>query len=299
MFMEPSPQIPPLLGMDVEEIGTLRCLGSEYLEHIEGLILLIDGAATMFEEERLYSLNDLRSNFHIFWKSGGRIAICSRPCRIGLIIELSLRPESIQLIEQFRRACFHRLLDTVILLNHSADVPASVANLIAAPRKVGACHQLSRLHIGRVQRRYLLLEPFGDAYLIRSHAQPNLINKNTKRHRRAVKAPRMKVLEGAAVSESTDLRLIAITGSRYAWLDRFRETLDPYRDCPEKRSVGCTGRAVGAVSIGSFELSRWRLRRTRWAMGFQSIRTGCRACLKPATETKRDKALFLNIALES
>jgi hypothetical protein len=39
-----------------------------------------------------------------------------------------------------------------------------------------------------VQRRYLLLEPFGDAYLIRSHSQPNLINKNTKRHRRAVKA---------------------------------------------------------------------------------------------------------------
>src|ERR1700720_12078 len=99
MFMEPSPQIPPLLGMDVEEIGTLRSLGSEYLEHIEGLILLIDGAATMFEEERVYSLNDLRFNFHIFWKSGGRIAICSRPCRIDLIIGLSLRPESIQLIE--------------------------------------------------------------------------------------------------------------------------------------------------------------------------------------------------------
>src|SRR5271163_2153970 len=81
--------------------------------------------------------------------------------------------------------------------------------------------------------------------------------------------------------------------------DPYWETLDPYRDCPERRSVGCTGRVVGAVSIGSFELSRWRLRRTRWAMGFQSIRTGCRACLKQATETKRDKALFLNIALES
>jgi len=34
----------------------------------------------------------------------------------------------------------------------------------------------------------------------------------------------MKVLEGAAVSESTDLRLISITGSRYAWLDKSRET---------------------------------------------------------------------------
>ena len=56
---------------------------------------------------------------------------------------------------------------------------------------------------------------------------------------------------------------------------------------------------VGAVSIGSFELSRWRLRRTRWAMGFQSVRSGCRASLKHATETKGETALFLNIALES
>ncbi len=56
---------------------------------------------------------------------------------------------------------------------------------------------------------------------------------------------------------------------------------------------------VGAVSIGSFELSRWRLRRTRWAMGFQSVRAGCRASLKQATETKRDMVLFLNMALES
>ena len=59
------------------------------------------------------------------------------------------------------------------------------------------------------------------------------------------------------------------------------------------------GRVVGAVSIGSFELSRWRLRRTRWAMGFQSVRAGCRASLKQATETKGETALFLNIALES
>ena len=49
---------------------------------------------------------------------------------------------------------------------------------------------------------------------------------------------------------------------------------------------------VGAVSIGSFELSRWRLRRTRWAMGFQSVRAGCRASVKRATETKRDGVVF-------
>jgi len=55
---------------------------------------------------------------------------------------------------------------------------------------------------------------------------------------------------------------------------------------------------VGAVSIGSFELSRWRLRRTRWAMGFQSVRAGWSASLKRATETKGETALFLNIASE-
>ena len=81
--------------------------------------------------------------------------------------------------------------------------------------------------------------------------------------------------------------------------DWSRETLGPYRDCPERRSVGVRGRVVGAVSIGSFELSRWRLRRTRWAMGFQSVRAGCRASLKQATERKGEPALFLNIALES
>jgi hypothetical protein len=81
--------------------------------------------------------------------------------------------------------------------------------------------------------------------------------------------------------------------------DWSRQTLGPYRDCPERRSVGVRGRVVGAVSIGSFELSRWRLRRTRWAMGFQSVGAGCRASLKQATETKGEPALFLNIALES
>jgi hypothetical protein len=81
--------------------------------------------------------------------------------------------------------------------------------------------------------------------------------------------------------------------------DQYRKTLGPYRDCPERRSVGVRSRVVGAVSIGSFELSRWRLRRTRWAMGFQSVRAGCRASLKQATETKGETALFLNIALES
>ena len=49
---------------------------------------------------------------------------------------------------------------------------------------------------------------------------------------------------------------------------------------------------VGAVWIGSFELSRWRLRRTRWAMGFQSVRAGCRASLKQPTETKRDAVVL-------
>jgi hypothetical protein len=55
---------------------------------------------------------------------------------------------------------------------------------------------------------------------------------------------------------------------------------------------GCTGRVAGAVSIGSFELSRWRLRRTRWAMGFQSVGAGCRASLKRPTETKREGVVF-------
>jgi hypothetical protein len=45
---------------------------------------------------------------------------------------------------------------------------------------------------------------------------------------------------------------------------------DSYRDCPEAEIRGCTGRGVGAVSIGSFEGSRWRLRWTRSAMGFES-----------------------------
>ena len=68
---------------------------------------------------------------------------------------------------------------------------------------------------------------------------------------------------------------------------------------PRKKKCGGGGGVVGAVSIGSFELSRWRLRRTRWAMRFQSVRAGCKASLKQATETKREAALFLNIALES
>jgi len=92
-------------------------------------------------------------------------------------------------------------------------------------------------------------------------------------------------------------------GSREIRLSMIRDccpqTLGPYRDCPERRSVGVRSGVVGAVSIGSFELSRWRLRRTRWAMGFQSVRAGCRASLKQATETKGETALFLNIALES
>jgi hypothetical protein len=80
--------------------------------------------------------------------------------------------------------------------------------------------------------------------------------------------------------------------------DQYRETLGPYRTAPKEEVCGCTDRVVGAVSIGSFELSRWRLRRTRWAIGFQSLRAGCRVFLQ-ATETKRDMVLFLNIALKS
>jgi hypothetical protein len=53
-------------------------------------------------------------------------------------------------------------------------------------------------------------------------------------------------------------------------VDYILETLDPYRDCPEAEMRGCTGRGVGAVSIGTFEGSRWRLRWTRSAMGFES-----------------------------
>jgi hypothetical protein len=34
-------------------------------------------------------------------------------------------------------------------------------------------------------------------------------------------------------------------------------------------------------------------------MGFQSVRTGCRASRKQATETKRDMGLLLNIAYTS
>ena len=35
-----------------------------------------------------------------------------------------------------------------------------------------------------------------------------------------------------------------------------RMTIYPYRDCPESEMPESTGRAVGAVSIGSFEVSR-------------------------------------------
>ncbi len=38
--------------------------------------------------------------------------------------------------------------------------------------------------------------------------------------------------------------------------DWYRETIDPYRDCPDDRSVwACADYMVGAVSIGSFELN--------------------------------------------
>ena len=49
------------------------------------------------------------------------------------------------------------------------------------------------------------------------------------------------------------------------------ETLDPYRKCPGRNTLGSarTGGA-GAVSIRAFEGGRWRLRRTRRVMGFES-----------------------------
>src|SRR5271156_6734433 len=42
-----------------------------------------------------------------------------------------------------------------------------------------------------------------------------------------------------------------------------RKTLDSYRGCPGRRGRVERDCLAGAVSIGSFELSRWRLRRTR------------------------------------
>src|SRR5271155_1416573 len=99
MFMEPSPQIAPLLSMDIEKIGTPRCLRCENLKHIKGLILLVDGAATMFDKKRLDCLDDLRLNSHISWKPVGRTTVFSRRCWIYLIVRRSLRPEVVKLIE--------------------------------------------------------------------------------------------------------------------------------------------------------------------------------------------------------
>jgi hypothetical protein len=80
-------------------------------------------------------------------------------------------------------------------------------------------------------------------------------------------------------------------------IDQYRQTLDPYRDCPERRSVGWTGGGVGAVSIGSFELSRWRGGRGGlWDFNASVLIAGR---LKQPTETKKDMMLFLKTALES
>jgi hypothetical protein len=38
--------------------------------------------------------------------------------------------------------------------------------------------------------------------------------------------------------------------------DWYRQTLEPYRDCPEGRAELSVNVWVGAVSIGMFELSR-------------------------------------------
>jgi|ERR1700674_1896357 len=78
---------------------------------------------------------------------------------------------------------------------------------------------------------------------------------------------------------------------------KYRQTLDPYRDCPERRGVGWTGGGVGAVSIGSFELSRWRGGRGGlWDFNASVLIAGG---LKQPTETKKDMMLFLKTALES
>src|ERR1700674_5068613 len=66
-------------------------------------------------------------------------------------------------------------------------------------------------------------------------------------------------------------------------------TLDSYRDCPEAEMRGCTGRAVGAVSMGSFEGSRWRLRWTRSAMGFESTLVG--SCCIEGSCVKRGQCM--------
>ena len=42
-----------------------------------------------------------------------------------------------------------------------------------------------------------------------------------------------------------------------------RVTIDPYRDCPADGAGWNAVPSLGAVSIGPFEVSRWRLRRTR------------------------------------
>jgi len=80
-------------------------------------------------------------------------------------------------------------------------------------------------------------------------------------------------------------------------LDWSRQTLDPYRDCPKQKCLDAGVRAVGAVSIGSFELSRWRGGRGG-AMGFRFVRAGCGPVYMEPTKTKNAIRLFSRVSGE-
>src|ERR1700731_5098439 len=61
--------------------------------------------------------------------------------------------------------------------------------------------------------------------------------------------------------------LVSIPGSATG-----RKTLAPYRRCPGGHSpIGAHVRSAGALSIRPFQVSRWRLRRTRHLWVFNGI----------------------------
>jgi hypothetical protein len=53
--------------------------------------------------------------------------------------------------------------------------------------------------------------------------------------------------------------------------NRSSKTIDPYRDRPDRTSRDGGGFFSGAVSIGSFEVSRWRDGRGDRPIGFQTV----------------------------
>ena len=109
----------------------------------------------------------------------------------------------------------------------------------------------------------------------------------------AYEGPRRRCNSGAFLGRHSTVTSSGVSGC----LNQYRQTLDPYRDCPERRGVGWTGGGVGAVSIGSFELSRWRGGRGGlWDFNASVLIAGG---LKQPTETKKDMMLFLKTALES